>query len=72
MLKAIFGFVVGYAIGKRSGERRAIEAASPRSGASGFLGALIILIAILAIFHVDLRSHPDRSPRVERHATFSR
>jgi hypothetical protein len=33
---------------KGAPKRRAIEPASPQSGASGFLGALIILIAILA------------------------
>ena len=59
MLKALAGFVVGYAIGEREGERRAIAPASPRSGASGWLGAFLILIAILAWGHVKLGpSHP--------------
>ena len=37
MLKALVGFVVGYELGERSGERRAIEATAPQSGASGWI-----------------------------------
>lgn len=69
MLKAIVGFLVCYAIGEREGERRATEAAQPQSGASGWIGAFLIFIAILAWGHVDLRPHLSVATR---HATISR
>ena len=69
MLRAIGFGLVGYFLGEREGERRAMEAtSSQRSGASGWLGAFLILIAILAWGHVDLRPH---SANVARPATVS-
>jgi hypothetical protein len=56
MLKALAGFIIGY----WAGERRSAVAPQPeQSGASGWLGAFLILIAILAWGHVKLGpSHP--------------
>jgi hypothetical protein len=58
-------------LGERSGERRATEAAQQQSSASGGIGTFLILIAILACGHVDLRSsHPP--VRATSHAVISR
>jgi hypothetical protein len=58
ILKAFAGFIVGYC----AGERRATEVATPceNGSASGWLSAFLILIALLAWGHVDLRP-PARS-----------
>jgi hypothetical protein len=55
MLKAFVGFVIGY----QFGERRMTDAARPREGgsASGWLSAFLMLMALLAWGHADLRSH---------------
>jgi hypothetical protein len=55
MLKAVAGFVVGY----RVGYRPATETVQAREGgsASGWLSAFLILIALLAWGHLDLRPH---------------
>jgi hypothetical protein len=60
MLKALAGFIIGY----WAGERRSAVAPQPeQSGASGWIGAFVILIATLAWGHVDLRPshHPAQS-----------
>lgn len=68
MLKALAGFIIGY----WAGERRPAVAPQPeQSGASGWLGAFLILIAILAWGHVDLRS-PHPPMHAPNHASTSR
>ncbi len=54
MWPAIVTGVVGYWLGEREGERRASETAPAHSGASGWLGAFLILLGILAFGHVKL------------------
>jgi len=46
MWKLLAGAIVGYLIGEQAGERQASTGAAPRSGASGWLGAFLILIPI--------------------------
>lgn len=58
MSRAIALGVVGYWLGEREGERRAFETAPARGGASGWLGAFLILLAILAWGHVKIGSSP--------------
>jgi len=59
MWKVLAGAVVGYWLGEQAGERQASTSAAPRSGASGWLGAFLILIAILAWGHVKIGPAPD-------------
>jgi hypothetical protein len=49
MLKALAGFIVGYWAGEQAVKRGASQAVPPQSGASGWIGAFLILIAILAL-----------------------
>jgi hypothetical protein len=55
MLKAGAGFILGYWVGNRHGT----ETVQRREGrsASGWLSAFLILIALLAWGHLDLRPH---------------
>jgi hypothetical protein len=44
----MLNFIVGLFVGRELTDRRAIETTAPQSGASGWIGAFLILIAILA------------------------